>query len=84
MPWFDLIGWFSSPGIPEKEVERRYFATAVVALPVVGAFSVSWWAFLHWKMAVATIVCIVSSVIAFIVALWAVGRILPLKTRSEP
>lgn len=82
MFWADFLG-FPSGGLPEKDVARRYLATAVIAALVVGAFSVSWWAFLHWNIAVATIICIVSSVTSFIVALWAVGRILPPKIRSE-
>lgn len=82
MFWADFLG-FPSGGLPEKDVARRYLATAVIAALVVGAFLVSWWAFLHWNIAVATIICIVSSVISFIVALWAVGRILPPKIRSE-
>ena len=82
MFWFDLLG-FPSGGLPEKDVGRRYLATAVIASLVVGAFSISWWAFLHWNTVIAMIVCIVSFAIAFIVALWAVGRVLPPKIRSE-
>ena len=82
MFWFDFLG-FPSGGLPEKAVARRYLATAIIAALVVGAFLVSWCAFLHWDIVGATIACIVSVVIAFIVALWAVGRILPPKIRSE-
>ena len=83
MSWFDLVGWFSSRGIPEKDVARRYLGAAVISLLLVGAFLASWWAFVHWNIVITMIVCIVSFVIAFIVALWAVGRILPPKIRSE-
>ena len=62
---------------------RRNLAAGVVGLLLVVAFLVSWWAFVHWNIVVATIVCIVSVVTAFIVALWAVGRMLPAKVRLE-
>lgn len=83
MSRLELGGWFSARGIPEKEAERRYLSAAVIGVLMVGAISVSCWSFLHWNIIVATIICIVSFVIAFIVALWAVGRILPSKIRSE-
>jgi hypothetical protein len=80
---FDVGGWFSARGIPEEEAERRYLAAAVIGLLFVGACSVSVWVFLHWNIVAAMIVCIASWVIAFIVALWAVERILPPKIHSE-
>ena len=83
MSWFDLLAWFSSRGIPEKEVARRYLSTAAIGLLMVGAVSASWWMCQHWNIVIAVIVCIVSWVIAFIVALWAVGRILPSKIHTN-
>jgi hypothetical protein len=76
MSWFDFLG-FPSGGLPEKDVGRRYLATAVISLAIVGALLISWWAFQLWNIFSAAIVCIVSFVIGFIGALWAVGRILP-------
>ena len=83
MSWFDLLAWFSSRGIPEKEVARRYLAIAAIGLLMIGALSCSWWVFAHWNIIVAVILCIASWVIAFIVALWAVGRILPAKIHTS-
>lgn len=82
MFWFDLLG-FPSGGLPEKDVGRRYLAIVVISLAIVGALLISWWAFQHWNVVFAAIVCIVSFVTAFIGALWAVGRILPPNIRSE-
>ena len=86
MSWLDIL-WnllgCPSGGLPEKDVARRYLATAVIAALMIGATTASWWAFMDWNVVVATIVCIMSFVIAFIVALWAVGRILPLKVHLE-
>ena len=82
MFWFDLFG-FPSGGLPEKDVGRRYLAIGVISLAFVGAFSISWWIFQHWNNVIAAFVCIATFAIAFIGALWAVGRILPQKIRSE-
>lgn len=81
--WFDVGGWFASRGISEKEVGRRYLATAIIALLTVGACLVSWWAFEQLNAVIATVICIASWAIAFIVALWVVGRMLPPKIHSE-
>ena len=86
MSWLDLL-WnlfgYPSGGLPEKDVARRYLATAVIAALMIGATTASWWAFVDWNIIVATIVCIVFFVIAFIVAFWAVGLILPSKIHLE-
>jgi predicted lysophospholipase L1 biosynthesis ABC-type transport system permease subunit len=81
MPWFDFLG-FPSGGLPEKDVGRRYLATAVISLAIVGALLISGWAFQHWNIIFAAIVCVTSVVIGFIGALWAVGRILPRKIHT--
>jgi len=80
--WFDLLG-FPSGGLPEKDAWRRYLSAVAIGILLVGAFLASWWAFSHLNIVIAAIVCIASWVIAFIVALWAVGRILPPKIHSE-
>jgi hypothetical protein len=86
MSWLDLL-WnlfgYPSGGLPEKDVARRYLATAVIAALMIGATTASWWAFVDWNIIVATIACIASFVIAFVVALWAVGRILPRKIHLD-
>lgn len=82
MSWFELMGWLPSRGIPDNEADRRYLSGAGTLLSWVGACFVSGWAFVHWSILIATIVFIGSFVTAFIVALWAVGRILPPKIRS--